>query len=59
MFGRFLALLFLFLLVAAIVATLVILNLDNSQTRDFERVVSDEVNQQIDGLRNLIDDATQ
>ncbi len=44
---------------ATIVATLVVLNLDNSQTRDFERVVTDEVSKQIDGLRNLIEDATQ
>jgi serine/threonine-protein kinase len=56
--GRFVALLFLFLLVATIVATLVVLNLDSSQTGDFERVVSDEVEQQIDGLRDLIRDAT-
>jgi serine/threonine-protein kinase len=59
MFGRFVALLFLFLLVATIVATLVILNLDNSQTRDFEQVVTDQVSNQIDGLRNLIEQATK
>jgi serine/threonine-protein kinase len=59
MFGRFVALLFLFLLVATIVATLVVLNLDNNQTRDFQHVVTNEVSKQIDGLRNLIDDATQ
>jgi len=59
MFGRFVALLFLFLLVATIVATLVILNLDNSQTRDFEQVVTDQVSKQIDGLRNLIEQATK
>ena len=59
MFGRFVALLFLFLLVATIVATLVILNLDNSQTRDFEKVVTDQVSNQIDGLRNLIEQATK
>ena len=58
-FGRFVALLFLFLLVAAIVATLVVLNADTSQTRDFERVVTDEVSKQIDGLRNLIEEATR
>ncbi len=59
MFGRFVALLFLFLLVATVVATLVILNLDNSQTRDFEQVVTDQVSKQIDGLRNLIEQATK
>jgi len=59
MFGRFVALLFLFLLVATIVATLVVLNLDNNQTKDFQHVVTNEVSKQIDGLRNLIDEATQ
>jgi serine/threonine protein kinase len=59
MFGRFVALLFLFLLVATIVATLVILNLDNSQTHDFEHVVTDQVSKQINGLRDLIEQATK
>jgi hypothetical protein len=53
------ALMFLFLLVATIVATLVIVNLDSSQAPDVERVVSDQVQKQIDGLRNLIDDVTR
>jgi eukaryotic-like serine/threonine-protein kinase len=57
-FGRFLALLFLFLLIATIVAALVLLNSDNTQTQDFERVVRNTVNEQVDGLRELIDRAT-
>jgi serine/threonine-protein kinase len=58
LFTRMMAMLFLFALVATIVATLVVLNLDAGQTRDFERVVSDQVDQQINGIRDLIDSAT-
>ena len=53
------ALMFLFLLIATVVAALVIVNLDGSQAHDFERVVSDRVQDQINGIRDLIDDATQ
>jgi serine/threonine-protein kinase len=58
-FSRFLALTFLFLLIAAIVAGVVILNSDSQQSQKFERVARDTVNEQVDGLRNLIDDATK
>jgi eukaryotic-like serine/threonine-protein kinase len=58
-FSRFLALLFLFLLIAAIVAAIVLLNSDSQQTHDFGRVARDTVKDQIDGLRNLIDNATK
>ena len=57
-FARFIALVFLFLLIATVVATLVILNLDNSQAQDFEHVVTNRVEDQIDGIRDLIDRAT-
>ena len=57
-FTRFLALLFLFLLLATVVAALVIVNLDNSQAHDFQRVVTDRVQDQINGIRDLIDKAT-
>jgi serine/threonine-protein kinase len=57
-FTRFLALLFLFLLIATVVAALVIVNLDGSQTSDFERVVTNEIDDQINGIRDLIDRAT-
>jgi eukaryotic-like serine/threonine-protein kinase len=58
-FSRFLALLFLFLLIAAIVAAVVVLNSDSQQTQNFERVVRNTVNEQVDGLRALIDNATK
>jgi eukaryotic-like serine/threonine-protein kinase len=54
-FARFLALVFLFLLIAAIVAAVVILSSDSSQSQNFEQVARDTVKDQIDGLRNLID----
>ena len=57
--SRFLALLFLFFLIAAIVAAVVVLNSDTQQSHDFGRVVRDTVNDQIDGLRALIDSATK
>jgi serine/threonine-protein kinase len=57
-FGRFMALLFLFVLLATVVAALVIVNLDGSQARDFEQVVGDRVQDQINGIRDLIDQAT-
>jgi len=57
-FSRFLALVFLFLLLATVVAALVIANLDGSQAQDFERVVTNRVEDQINGIRDLIDRAT-
>ena len=57
-FTRFMALLFLFLLLATVVAALVIVNLDGSQAQDFEQVVRDRVQDQINGIRDLIDKAT-
>jgi eukaryotic-like serine/threonine-protein kinase len=58
-FSRFMALAFLFVLIAAIVAGVVILNSDSQQSQKFERVARDTINEQVDGLRNLIDDATK
>jgi serine/threonine-protein kinase len=58
-FTRFMALMFLFLLIATAVAAIVIVNVDGSGTQDFERVVSERVQDQIDGIRKLIEDATQ
>jgi serine/threonine-protein kinase len=58
-FARFLALAFLFLLIAAIVAAIVVLNSDSSQTHEFSRVVETTVRDQIDGLRSLIESATR
>jgi serine/threonine protein kinase len=57
-FSRFLALVFLFLLIATVVAALVLVSSDGSQSQEFQRVVRDTVNEQIDGLRALIDQAT-
>jgi serine/threonine-protein kinase len=57
-FSRFMALLFLFLLIATVVAAIVIVNVDSGGTQNFERVVNERVQDQIDGIRNLIDDAT-
>ena len=57
-FARFMALVFLFLLLATVVAALVIVNVDGSQAQDFEQVVRDEIQDQINGIRDLIDSAT-
>jgi serine/threonine-protein kinase len=57
-FTRFMALMFLFLLIATVVAAIVIVNVDGG-TQDFERVVGERVQDQIDGIRKLIDDATK
>jgi hypothetical protein len=54
-FGRFLALVFLFLLIATTVAAVVIVGSGGSNSHHYERVVRDTVNDQVDGLRNLID----
>jgi serine/threonine protein kinase len=56
-FARFVALLFLFVLIAAIVAAVVLLNSDSTQTHEFGRVVKDTVRDQVDGLRTLIESA--
>jgi hypothetical protein len=56
---RFMALMFLFLLIATVVAAIVILNLDTSQSRHFEHVVTDRVQDQVSGIRDLIDKATK
>jgi eukaryotic-like serine/threonine-protein kinase len=58
-FTRFMALLFIFLLIATVVAAFVILNLDTSESRHFEHVVSNRVQDQINGIRDLIDGATK
>jgi hypothetical protein len=58
-FTRFMAMMFLFLLIATVVAAIVILNLDTSESRNFEHVVRDHVNDQINGIRDLIDKATK
>ena len=57
-FTRFMALMFLFLLIATVVAAIVIANLDSGGAQDFERVVSEQVQDQINGIRDLIDKAT-
>jgi eukaryotic-like serine/threonine-protein kinase len=56
---RFMAMMFLFLLIATVVAAIVILNLDTSESRHFEHVVRDQVQDQINGIRDLIDKATK
>jgi eukaryotic-like serine/threonine-protein kinase len=58
-FTRFMAMLFLFMLIVTVVAAVVILNLDTSESRHFEHVVRDRVDDQIQGLRDLIDEATR
>jgi serine/threonine-protein kinase len=58
-FTRFMALMFLFLLIATVVAAIVIANLDSGGAPDFERVVNERVQDQIDGIRDLIDKATK
>jgi serine/threonine protein kinase len=54
-FGRFLALVFLFLLIATTVAAVVIVSSGGSDGQRYEKVVRDTVDDQINGLRNLID----
>jgi serine/threonine-protein kinase len=58
-FTRFMAMLFLFGLIATIVAAIVALNLDTSEGRHFEQVVRDNVRDQVQGIRDLIDEATK
>jgi sensor domain CHASE-containing protein len=52
------AMVFLFGLIATVVAAVVVLNLDTSSTQHFEHVVRDNVRDQINGIRDLIDKAT-
>jgi serine/threonine-protein kinase len=54
-FGRFLALVFLFLLIATTVAAVVIVGSGGSNSQHYEKVVRDTVDDQINGLRDLID----
>ena len=58
-FTRFMALMFLFLLIATVVAAIVIANVDSGGAQDFERVVNEQVQDQINGIRDLIDKATK
>jgi hypothetical protein len=58
-FTRFMAMLFIFLLIVTVVTAIVALNLDTSESRHFEHVVRDRVQDQIDGIRSLIDEATK
>jgi eukaryotic-like serine/threonine-protein kinase len=58
-FTRFMALMFVFLLIVTVVAAIVIVNLDGNSTQNFQRVVGQEVQDQIDGIRNLIENATK
>jgi eukaryotic-like serine/threonine-protein kinase len=57
-FTRFMAMLFLFMLIVTVVAAFVVLNLDSSDGRHFEHVMRNRVQDQIDGIRAVIDKAT-
>ena len=50
---------FLFLLIVTVVATIVALNLDTSEGQRFEQVTRDRVEEQINGIRDLIESATK
>jgi eukaryotic-like serine/threonine-protein kinase len=54
--SRFLALAFLFVLIATTAAAVVLVSSDNSSSRKVERVVRNTVDDQIQGLRDLISD---
>ena len=56
---RFMAMMFLFLLIVTVVATVVALNLDTSSGRHFEEVARDRIQDQINGIRDLIESATK
>ena len=56
---RFMAMMFLFLLIVTVVATIVALNLDTSEGRHFEEVARDRIQDQINGIRDLIESATK
>jgi eukaryotic-like serine/threonine-protein kinase len=55
---RFMAMMFIFLLIVTVVAAVIVLSVDSSNTTHFEQVVTDRVQNQIDGLRDLITQAT-
>jgi eukaryotic-like serine/threonine-protein kinase len=55
---RFMAMMFLFLLIVTVVATIVALNLDTSEGQRFEQVTRDRIEEQINGIRDLIESAT-
>jgi serine/threonine-protein kinase len=57
-FTRFMAMVFLFCLIATIVAAVIALNTDSSNTTHFEHVARDHIQDQINGIRDLIDKAT-
>jgi serine/threonine protein kinase len=57
-FTRFMAMLFLFCLIATIIAAVIILNVDSSNSTHFEHVARDRIQDQIDGIRQLIQKAT-
>jgi sensor domain CHASE-containing protein len=52
------AMMFIFLLIATIVAAVIALNVDNTNSQHFEHVVRDRVQDQINGIRSLIESAT-
>jgi serine/threonine-protein kinase len=58
-FTRFMALMFLFLLIVTVVAAFVVANLDTGDGRQFERVVQDRIEDQVNGIRDLIESATK
>jgi serine/threonine-protein kinase len=58
-FTRLMAMMFLFLLIVTAVAAFVVMNLDTSETRNFQHVVQDRVNDQINGIRDLINSGTK
>ena len=58
-FGRLVAMVFLFLLIATVVAAIVIVTSNDSPSKDFERVVRTTIQDQIDGVRDLIDSGEQ
>ena len=57
-FTRFMAMMFIFLLIVTIVAAVIVLNVDSSNTTHVEQVVRDRVQNQIDGIRDLINQVT-
>jgi serine/threonine protein kinase len=57
-FTRFMAMMFIFLLIVTIVAAVIVLNVDSSNTSHVEQVVRDRVQNQIDGIRDLINQLT-
>jgi eukaryotic-like serine/threonine-protein kinase len=58
-FTRFMAMMFIFLLIVTVVATLVVTSMDSSNGKEFQQVVRENVQDQINGVRDLIDSATK